>query len=92
MQIIMYTLISFALIGGIAALLCVILGTDLSELLPVYNVRKKKVGATFWGAYNGVIGETDESFKLPKLPEEEATYIVGSTKYATGKAVKSLRK
>jgi hypothetical protein len=91
MQIILYTLISFALVGGFAAFLCVVLGTDFRELLPVYNVRKKKVGASFWGAYNGVQSDTEESFKLPKLPENDADYIVGSTKYAAGKAVKSCR-
>jgi hypothetical protein len=92
MQIILYTLIAFALIGAACTFLCVMCGTDLSDLLPVYNPRKKKVGAAFWGAYNGVDPtKAEETFKLPKLPEEDMAYLVGSTKYAMGKPVKSAR-
>jgi hypothetical protein len=92
MQIIMYTLFAFGLVGFACTFLCVLCGTDLSELLPVYNPRKKKVGATFWGAYGGLeTVKPEETFKLPKLPENDAEYLVGSTKYAAGKAVKSAR-
>jgi hypothetical protein len=92
MQIIMYTLITFALIGFVCTVLCVVCGTDLSELMPVYKPHKKKVGATFWGHYDDTTDKDEESFKLPKLPDEEMTYLVGSSKYAQGKVVRSLRK
>lgn len=91
MQIIIYTLIGFGLIGFVCTLLCVLCGIDLSELLPVYNPRKKKVAATFWGAYDGAPEAKEETYTLPKLLDTEPGYIVGSTKYASGKAVKSCR-
>ncbi|MGH9548394.1 MAG: hypothetical protein ACRD3W_03425 [Terriglobales bacterium] len=93
MQIILYILIAFGLVGIFSTLLCVICGTDLSELLPVYKPRKKVVGPAFWGGYTGLPEETPdlEKIKLPKISDHEDGPINGSEKYAKGKAVRSLR-
>jgi hypothetical protein len=91
MQIIVYVLAGFALIGAICTVLAVFCGTDLSELLPVYNPRKKKVGATFWGSYDGDFTE-DETLQLPKISEQPSTYVVGSGRYEKGLPVRNARR
>jgi len=90
MQLMFYILSAFVLVGAVCTILSVFCGTDLSELLPVYNPRKKKVGATFWGSYNGEF-EGEESLALPKISEHPDVYTVGSNKYVKGKPVKSAR-
>jgi len=93
MEILLYTLIGFGLVGFCCTILCVACGTDLSELLPVYNPRKKKVAATFWGHYEDAPEtEAPETFQVPKISQNEEDYVIGSSVYASGKAVRSLRK
>jgi len=91
MQIMLFILLGFALCGVICTAVCIFYGFDLIELLPVYAVKKKKVGASFWGAYNTTNEGQEELFKLPKLYDDVDSAIVGSTKYAMGKPVKSCR-
>ena len=91
MQIMLFILLAFVLCSVICTVVCVFYGFDLVELLPVYAVKKKSVGASFWGAYNATNDGPEESFKLPKLYDDADSAIVGSTKYAMGKPVKSCR-
>lgn len=91
MQIISFIVIGFALCGIACTFICVFHGLDFLELLPLYNVRKKKVGANFWGLYGDSAKAAEEIFKLPKLFDEENGAVVGSTKYSAGKPVKSCR-
>lgn len=94
MQIILYILLAFGLVGGFASLVCVVAGTDLSELMPVYKPRKKIVGPLFWGNYNEAPKDEAgmEQIKLPKISEFDNNPIIGSEVYSKGKAVRSLRR
>jgi hypothetical protein len=93
MEILIYTLIAFALIAITSTIICVTGGVDLSDLLPVYKPRKKIVRAAFWGDYTDAHGGTDdETFALPTISDDEGNPVAGSEVYSKGKAVKSLRR
>ncbi|HEY9720273.1 MAG TPA: hypothetical protein V6C69_22525 [Trichormus sp.] len=81
MEILLYTVLGFALVGLCCTVLCVACKTDLSDLLPVYNPRKKKVRSTFWGRYaDEPEPETaPETFQLPKVSQNQEDYVIGSS-------------
>jgi len=86
-------LIIIAVVGAIAVVACLLHEADFSELLPVYEPKKKKVGPTFWGHYEEADGTSDtmESIKLPKITFEGSA-IAGSALYSKGRPVRSARK
>jgi hypothetical protein len=93
MEILLYTVIGFVLVGLCCTVLCVACKTDLSDLLPVFNPRKKKVRATFWGRYaDEPEPEASETFQLPKVAQNEADYVIGSSIHASGEPAQSYRK
>lgn len=94
-MILLFILGAFVAIGVVVALVCIVQGFDLLEMLPVYCPdEKKNVRSSYWGCYQGAErekGKDEAAIKLPKITFEEIV-IAGSSVYAKGKAVKSLRK
>ena len=89
---------SIGIIGATITLLCILQNLDVTEMMPVYRPRKKKVVLTFWGTTKGpdliwpdLIAGSDgagSQIKLPKITFNSEP-VVGSELYSKGFAVKS---
>jgi hypothetical protein len=80
-----FTACMFLLIGF--ALLCVIAFPE--RFIPEYQVKTKKVGASYWGLYQGEKEEDDEAEKTftVKVVKKKDRVIGGATSYAMGRGV-----
>ena len=93
MVIMVYFLIAIGIIGATITLLSVLHNLDVSEMMPVYKPRRKKVGPTFWGNYKDNACDTNamQTIKLPKITFNPEA-VVGSELYSKGMAVKSAKR
>lgn len=88
MVIMFWMLITFGIIGAIITLCSVLHNLDVADMMPIYRTRKKKVGAAFWGSYEGSLDESPETIGLPKITFNSEA-LAGSELYSKGRAVKS---
>ncbi len=93
MIILLYILVAFGIIGATITLYSVLHNLDVSEILPVYKPRKKRVSASFWGIYEaaGKDAQAIQTIALPKITFNPEA-IVGSELYSKGHAVKSAKR
>jgi len=93
MVILICFLIVIGIIGATITLISVLHNLDVSEMMPVYKPRKKKVGPSFWGNYEGGAGDIQamHTIKLPKITFNPEA-VVGSELYSKGMAVKSAKR
>ncbi|CAN5320985.1 hypothetical protein BH10CYA1_BH10CYA1_29340 [soil metagenome] len=93
MVIMLSFLVVIGIIGATITLFSVLHNLDVSEMMPVYKPRKKKVGPTFWGYYHDSAGDinTMQTIKLPKITFNPEA-VVGSELYSKGMAVKSAKR
>lgn len=93
MIILAYLLLAIGIIGATITLISVLHNLDVSEMMPVYRPRKKKVGPTFWGNYQGTDQNSPgrQSINLPKITFNGEA-VVGSELYSKGHAVKSAKR
>ena len=86
-------LVVIGIIGATITLFSVLHNLDVSEMMPVYKPRKKKVGPTFWGNYQDSAGDVQamQTIKLPKITFNPEA-VVGSELYSKGMAVKSAKR
>lgn len=93
MVIMFYFLVGIGIIGATITLFSVLHNLDVSEMMPVYKPRKKKVGPTFWGNYqdSGSDSSAMHTIKLPKITFNPEA-VVGSELYSKGMAVKSAKR
>lgn len=94
-MVMLIVLAGFVLVAVGAMVVWLFKDANLADILPIYSPdEKKKVKSSYWGCYNGADtgkGIDQAAIQLPKITFEEVV-IVGSSVYAKGKAVKSLRK
>jgi hypothetical protein len=78
--------IFIALIIGLGILLIIAFP---ERFLPVAGEKKKRVGANYWGAYNGT--QTSESADMPTIEtiaiKKKKSVLAGSTSYDMGRGV-----
>ncbi len=93
MVIMFYFLVGIGIIGATITLISVLHNLDVTEMMPVYKPRKKKVGPAFWGNYQDSANEikTMQTIKLPKITFNPEA-VVGSELYSKGMAVKSAKR
>ncbi len=93
MLVLICFILGIGMIGATITLFYVLHNLDVSELMPVYRPRKKKVGPAFWGNYEVPDREvqTMQTIKLPKITFNPQA-VVGSELYAKGMAVKSAKR
>jgi hypothetical protein len=72
----------------IAAALLVFIAEPL-RFMPEYNQKKKNVGSTYWGFYEGTEADNPEEMRTIELKDvaRKNQYIAGSSTYAMGKGV-----
>ena len=77
----------FLICSAIAAVLC----AHIASLIQPHI--KRKVGPSYWGVYEGVAPMEDASMRVLELraPSKDPDGLGGSSKYSTGKTVKSAR-
>jgi hypothetical protein len=93
-MVIMISLIAaIGTIGATITLFCILHNLDVTEIMPVYRPRKKRVGPAFWGNYEGRTSEVPgmQIIKLPKITFNPEA-VVGSELYSKGRAVKSAKR
>lgn len=79
----------------ISDFICLFIGIGLlaviafpERFIPAYVTKTKKVGASYWGMYEGESPETEEERTLSvKVVKRKAKVIGGGTQYATGKSI-----
>jgi hypothetical protein len=75
---------------GVGAFFLSMLVIEPYRFLPEMKAKKKTVGSTYWGAYDGC--PVEESVEMRtieiKKPARRGKYIVGSGTYALGRGVK----
>lgn len=93
MIILVYLLLGIGIIGATITLVSILHNLDVSEMMPVYRPRKKKVGPTFWGNYDGSGHDPAnmQTIRLPKITFNQEA-VVGSEMYSKGRAVKSAKR
>jgi len=74
--------------GAIVAVILLIAIAEPNRFLPEFEQKKKRVGSTYWGFYEGVSSEEDASLtvELHKVARKER-YLAGSSTYAKGQGV-----
>jgi hypothetical protein len=74
--------------GAMMALMLLVAIAEPLRFLPEFEQRKKRVGSTYWGIYEGASIEDDatHTVELHKVARKER-YIAGSSTYAQGKGV-----
>jgi hypothetical protein len=81
---------SFSYIFGtvIAAVLLIFIA-EPQRFLPEYEPKKKRVGGTYWGIYEGTDIEEPEEMRTVELQQvaRKQQYIAGSSTYALGRGV-----
>ncbi|HEY9732708.1 MAG TPA: hypothetical protein V6C89_12395 [Drouetiella sp.] len=93
MIILLYMLLAIGIIGATITLVSILHNLDVTEIMPVYKPRQKRVGPTFWGNYqdNGNRHSVMQTIKLPKITFNGEA-IAGSELYSKGHAVKSAKR
>jgi len=78
----------YAFGGAIAIILLVAIAEPL-RFLPEFERKKKHVGSTYWGIYEGAQTEEPESMRTVELLQvaRKERYIAGSSTYAQGRGV-----
>jgi hypothetical protein len=84
----MDTVISLTI--GVVAFFLFMLVIEPYRFLPERKAKKKHVGSTYWGNYNGCpIDQSAEMRTIEiKKPSRKGRYTIGSGTYALGRGVK----
>lgn len=74
---------------GVVAFCLLMLIVEPHRYLPEFKAKKKHVGSTYWGNYEGCPVEESEEMKTIEIKKStrKEIYIAGSTTYALGRGV-----
>ncbi|HEY9772561.1 MAG TPA: hypothetical protein V6C81_01995 [Planktothrix sp.] len=75
--------------GAIIAAFLLVFIAEPQRFMPEYEPKKKKVGSTYWGIYEGNEVEEPEELRTVELQKvaRPNQYAAGSTTYALGRGV-----
>lgn len=80
---------SLYVFGGLVALVLLIAIAEPHRFLPESKGKKIKVGATYWGFYEGQSNDPPDDLKTIEVKKStrKETVVAGATTYAQGRGV-----
>jgi hypothetical protein len=80
----------FYIVAGIVAFGILLLVAEPYRFMPEFKKKKKMVGSTYWGIYEGAASEEPAAMRQIEVIPSKTKHklVVGSATYAAGKGVR----
>ncbi len=82
--------VAFYVVAGVVAFAILLLVAEPYRFMPEFKRKKKMVGSTYWGIYEGTA--TEDAVNMQKIEVQPSKrkfkLVVGSATYAAGKGVR----